>query len=109
MSSSLKCGTTLTEVALAIREFFLVEKRVEAVCDVVVDYSSSPMIDAVQLPPQKESNAVVAQRKSIRLISERPTFRNCPTVPIFLPSVMAARRSPKPVVRVRVSWGMPSF
>ena len=28
-----------------------VGKRVEAVCDVVVDYSSSPMIDAVQLPP----------------------------------------------------------
>ena len=29
MSSLLKCGTTLTEVALAIREFFLVGKRVE--------------------------------------------------------------------------------
>ena len=27
--------------------------------------------------------ADVAQRKSIRLISERPTFRNCPTVPIL--------------------------
>ena len=47
MSSLLKCGTTLTEVALAIREFFLVEKRVEVVRDVVVDYSSSPMIDAI--------------------------------------------------------------
>jgi hypothetical protein len=29
VSSLLKCGTTLTEVALAIREFFLVGKRVE--------------------------------------------------------------------------------
>ena len=29
-----------------------VVKRVEAVCDVVVDYSSSPMTDAVQLPPR---------------------------------------------------------
>ena len=27
--------------------------------------------------------ADVAQRKSIRLISERPTFRNCPSVPSF--------------------------
>ena len=32
MSSLLKCGTTLTEVALAIREFFLVGKRVEGTC-----------------------------------------------------------------------------
>ena len=47
VSSLLKCGTTLTEVALAIREFFLVGKRVEVVRDVVVDYSSSPMIDAI--------------------------------------------------------------
>ena len=29
VSSLLKCGTTFTEVALAIREFFLVGKRVE--------------------------------------------------------------------------------
>ena len=27
--------------------------------------------------------ADVAQRKSIRLISERPTFRNCPSVPVL--------------------------
>ena len=32
MSSLLKCGTTLTKVALAIREFFLVGKRVEGTC-----------------------------------------------------------------------------
>ena len=47
MSSLLKCGSSPTELALAIREFFLVGKRVEVVRDVVVDYSSSPMIDAV--------------------------------------------------------------
>ena len=28
---------------------------------------------------------------------------------MILPSVMAARRSPKPLVRVRVSWGMPNL
>ena len=84
VSSWLKGGTTLTEVALAIREFFLVGKRVEGTCDErLIGVKPDQISDVLQLPPQKESNAVIAQRKSIRLISERPTFRNCLTVPIL--------------------------
>ena len=60
VSSLLKCGTTFTEVALAIREFFLVGKRVEGVCYKALNQTGSQSNNGAswhtKLPPQKESN-----------------------------------------------------
>ncbi len=62
MSSLLKCGTTLTEVALAIREFFLVGKRVEGTWyECLVKQASSESISTI---------ITAAERKQCRCSSE---------------------------------------
>jgi hypothetical protein len=40
----------------------------------------------------------VAQRKSIRLISERPTFRNCPSVPVLGACSLQRTVNPLPLI-----------
>ena len=104
MSSLLKCGTTLTIVALAIREFFLVGKRVEGTCggyDSVI--SRCTIITA-------------AERKQCRCSSEeehsldkrKADISKLSNGTIYISLVLtAALRSPKPQVGVRIPGGMP--
>jgi hypothetical protein len=47
-----KGGSSLTELALAMRESFLVGKRVEGMCDGVGGFLA---LDVLQLPPQEGS------------------------------------------------------
>ena len=59
MSSLLKCGTTLTEVALAIREFFLVGERVEGTYE---GYDSVIFFCTIITAAERKHYTLIAQR-----------------------------------------------